>query len=65
MEGDDEPAPAPEPAPVPGWIQGGDICTADEQCVDGLTCAEVYPYLADGSGTYANIGERRCAYEAP
>lgn len=58
---DDEPTPAPG-ADEPGWIEGGDICTADEQCVDGLHCAEVSPYLPDGSGYYANRGERRCAY---
>jgi outer membrane biosynthesis protein TonB len=34
-----EPTPEPEPEPVPGWIQGGDVCTDTAQCVAGLTCA--------------------------
>lgn len=59
-----EPAPAvePEPAPVPGWIEGGDLCTADEQCVDGLSCAPVYGIVQGGT---VLLDERRCAYVTP
>lgn len=74
---DDEPAPAPEPLPEPlpepepspeasddevgGTVEGGDLCTADEQCVAGLTCAPVYAIAGAGLGL-VRLDERRCAY---
>jgi hypothetical protein len=66
---DDEPAPAPAPEPAPepepvveGTTEGGDLCTADEQCVDGLSCAPVYGIVQGGT---VLLDERRCAFVTP
>ncbi len=54
--------PTVEPEPEVGLLEGGDVCTSDEQCVEGLVCAEVQVIVPGG---YLTADERRCGYVAP